>query len=338
MGNDGNPARRGSNRPPIRFRVNAMLRLECAALLASVFFGAAGLQGAAAQSDPVGQANALLRAGKNQQAEAVLRSASQKNPDSASLHGTLGEVLLKEHNYEEAVQELGLAAQIEPDSRRWSMQLASALNGWGHFGVTADFLSAVQGRFGQYSEFHYNLGFAFYNLSRFPEARVQFEKALAIDPASDRARFLLASCLASERDFTKAVDILRHLAKGHPENALYWTEFGHILALAHTNDKEALAACKHALALKPNDAHIKFVTATVLIDSEDFAGARPILEDLEQLYPKVPDTHVALSRVYFKLGEKDLAQREAEIASRLQGEGAAVAPAPPVVEETPEGH
>ncbi len=53
---------------------------------------------------------------KAKEAEALLRSASAADPNSATLHGGLGELLMKEHKYEDSVQELGLATQQNPDS------------------------------------------------------------------------------------------------------------------------------------------------------------------------------------------------------------------------------
>lgn len=60
---------------------------------------------ATAQLDPVAQAHQLVKLGKLKHAENLLRSASQSRPASSDLHGLLGEVLLKEQKYEEAVQE-----------------------------------------------------------------------------------------------------------------------------------------------------------------------------------------------------------------------------------------
>ena len=63
----------------------------------------------ATQPDSVTRAKELIQLGKLKQAEALLQSASQANPDSSNLHGLLGEVLFKEQKYEDSVQELGLA-------------------------------------------------------------------------------------------------------------------------------------------------------------------------------------------------------------------------------------
>jgi hypothetical protein len=49
---------------------------------------------------------------------------------------------------------LGLALQINPNSRENSLLLSEALIGWGHFGVAVEFLQAVQPKLGRYPEFH----------------------------------------------------------------------------------------------------------------------------------------------------------------------------------------
>jgi predicted Zn-dependent protease len=273
----------------------------------------------AGQEDAIAKGVALLRAGKVKQAEALLSSASAADPDSATLHGALGKVFFGEEKYEDAVRELGLAVQGEPDSREYNMLLSEALMGWRHFQVALDFLHAVQPRFNQYPEFHYDLGFAYYNDNKMNEAMAEFKEALRLAPNLDRAEFLLASTIAAQGDTAKSVEIFRKLTREHPSNAVYWVTLGEILGdMGEEDYPEALKACRRALALKPSDAHIQYVTATVLLKSGDLAGARPLFERLEKLGPKSLEVHVALAKIYGRMGERELARKEAATATDLQ--------------------
>lgn len=286
--------------------------------------GFAGLAPCAAQSSEqtaIAKASALVRAGKPKQAESVLRAAVESQPDSASLHGELGRFLFKHAQYEGAVEQLGQAVQISPDSREYSMLLAEALIGWQHFSVAVDYLQAVRNRFGALPEFHYDLGLAYYSENKLKEAKPEFEETLRIAPKLDRAQFLLAACIGSEGDYAQSVEIFRQLVKTHPTNATYWVSLAQMLThLGSENLPEALRACKRARGLKPRDVHVQYVTATVLLQSGDFAGARPLFEHLANLNPKELEAHVALARIYGRLGEHDLAKKETNIVELLEKE------------------
>jgi predicted Zn-dependent protease len=117
--------------------------------------------------------------------------------------------------------------------------------------------------------------------------------------------------------------MLRRLVKDHPNNAIYWTTLGDILRqTGAANRPEALRACRRALAMEPGNPHAQFVVATILLEAGDFAGARALLERLERVSPKELEAHVALARVYGRLGKPDLARKETEIVRKLQEEQA----------------
>jgi predicted Zn-dependent protease len=280
--------------------------------------------------DAIAQASDLLRAGKVKQAEAVLRSASAADPNSAPLHGALGKLLLKQQNYEDSVQELGLATQQDPDSPEFNMLLSEALIGWKHYGVAVDFLNAVRPKFGQQPQFHYDLGLAFYNLNKMNAAQGEFQEALRLAPKFEKAQFLFAVSLASTGDPTTAANMLRNLAKEHPGNAIYWSALGQILGpLGGESSAEGVRAIHRALALAPHDAHIQFIAATVFSQTGDFASARPLLEHLEKVDSRVLAVHVQLARVYSRTGQRELARKETEIASDLQKQSASQNQPPP---------
>jgi len=276
-----------------------------------------------AGQDSIAQALVLFRAGKVKQAETVLRSVTAANPNSPAAHAALGELLFKEHRYEDSVQELGMATQLDPDSAEYNLSLAEALIGWKHDGVAVEFLNAVRPKFGKIPEFHYDLGLAHYNMNKMSEAQGELQEALRLAPDSERTQFLLAACLASTGDSTKALDMLHKLVKEHPSNSMYWATLGQILGpMGGENSAEAVKVVHHALAVAPHDPHTQYVAATVFVQTGDFADARPLLEHLEKLDPKVLSVHVQLARVYSRLGQRELARKETEIANELQKQNA----------------
>ena len=216
-----------------------------------------------------------------------------------------------------------------------TMLLAAALLGAKRYGVARNFLLALRPRFAQYPEFHYSLGLAYYNLADIAKSKSELAEALRLNPKLDRARFLLAICVASEGNFPKATEILRSLVKDFPRNAIYWTMLADTLRqMGDQSRPEALRACRAALAIKPGNLHTQFVMATILLEGGDFAGARTLLEGLERISPKEIEAHVALARVYARLGKPDLARNESDIVKKLQQAQASESPPPAHKQET----
>jgi predicted Zn-dependent protease len=290
-------------------------RPACCCLLALLLV--AGCYAEVPANTAIARASALSHSGKTKQAEALLRSAVASHPDSAELHGALGELLFRQQRYEQAVQELGTAAQGAPDSREYNLLLAEALIGWGHFGVAVDFLNAVRPRFGSDVQYHYDLGLAYYNLNKVSAAQEEVEEALRLRPTLDPAQYVLGSCLMATGDSAGALRQFRKLVQEKPGKGTYWAALAQVLQ-ATGSPSEALGAVQRALMLSPRDAHVQYVAATVFTESGQFARARPLLERLEKLDPGVLSVHVQLARVYSRLGERELARKEAEAANELR--------------------
>jgi tetratricopeptide (TPR) repeat protein len=126
------------------------------------------------------------------------------------------------------------------------------------------------------------------------------------------------------------ITFVRDLVKAHPNDAIYWATLGDVLRRAgSTNRPAALRACRKALAIDPGYAHAQFVMATILLEAGDFAAARTLLENLERVSPNELEAHVALARVYSRLGKPDFARKETEIVNKLrEGQASEDAPAP----------
>ena len=275
----------------------------------------------ASEKETIARANALVRAGNIQQAESLLRLASETNPKSAHLHEALGELFFGQRKFEDSVRELTLALQIDPDSRQYTTLLATALINWTHFGVAVDLLHAAQKRFGEHHEFHYYLGVAYFNMNRIDEAQGELEQTLRMAPKFDRAQFLLANCRSSLGKDDEALAMYRSLVKQRPANAIYWATLAKTLQkLGDQNNAEALRAGRQAIALAPDNPLGLFTTATVLYQMGSFAAAQSLLEKLTTLDPAAVAPHVLLARVYARLDKGELAQKQTEIIDKLQTE------------------
>ena len=247
------------------------------------------------------------------------RAALAANPKSPELHGDLGRTLLALGRYEEATEELGIAANELPASRLYNMALAEALLGWEHWGVAIDFLNAVRDRFQGYAEFHYYLGLAKYQVNKSPEALPEFEQALRLDPKLSLAKYGLAACRATGGDLQGAAELSRDLVKKHPQNARYWLALAQVLDSMGDNERvEALQASRRALALRPGEPAIELKTAVILMRLEKYLAARPLLEHVVKVQPKNTQAHVALAGAYAHLGNRELARKQSDIVAQLE--------------------
>jgi len=278
--------------------------------------------------DVMAQAAGLVHAGKVKEAENLLRSASAANPNSAALHGALGELLFKERNYQDSAMEFGQAAQQEPQSRQYNLMAAEALIGWKRYAIAVDFLNAIQPHFGKDPQFLYDLGLAYYYVGNTNAAQTELEEALRLSPNFDRAEFLLANNCILSGDLLRAIQIFQKLVTEHPESSYYWTTLGQSLGQAG-NGPEAVRAVRKALALKPNDMYAQFIAATVFVETEDYVSARPLLLHLEKAQPKSIEVHALLARMYAHSGERELARKESETVNQLRKEEAARKPSAP---------
>ncbi len=132
---------------------------------------------------------------------------------------------------------------------------------------------------GLYSE----IGAAYADLGQKDLALESYEKALEADPNDFTANFGLARL---------------NWMEGHYDAAhLYLTK---------------------ARQTAPDDPEVLLLSGEVLIHSQDYAGAKPLLENVVRVLPANIRAHVLLSQVYLHLGQTDEAKREEGIASALR--------------------
>jgi predicted Zn-dependent protease len=259
----------------------------------------------------------LIASNRVLEAEQLLRQAVAQHPDSAQLHQALGDLLLGQKRYSDAVDELGRAAQIAPDNPAYSMRLAGALVDWGHYQVAIDLLKALQNKFGQLAEYHYNLGMAYFGLNDFHTAQTEFQRTVALAPNLASAYFLLGNCLASLKQFGPAAEVLRKALKLDPNRADYCVALGEVLS--HIPDRASGAAewFRKALVLRPGYILAQYCLAVEYTKQGDFKEAAPLLEGITARHPEALKAHIILARVYARMGKKEDAERETAIAGKL---------------------
>ena len=112
--------------------------------------------------------------------------AIRQNPTSSSEHRILGEALLLDDKWDEAVHELRLAVTLNPDS----------------------------------DAAHHFLGTAFFQQQHLESAEKEFREALRLNASSDN-HYSLAACLMTMDRYQEALTELDAAARLDPERTLY---------------------------------------------------------------------------------------------------------------------
>jgi cytochrome c-type biogenesis protein CcmH/NrfG len=255
-----------------------------------------------------------------QAAETVLRDTVRRHDNSAEAHAGLGKLLLERKQHEDAVRELGRAAQLAPDAPGYSLGLAEALLDWRHFGPAYELLKAVQPKFGTLPDFKYKMGLALFGLNLFPQAIPQFEALVRERPKADSGWFSLGNSWAAMGKLNDAETCYRRAIALNDRNGSYYAALGQVLR--HSDEDrtaEAINAFTEAVRLDPSDAQSRVELAICYERGRRFTEAQELLERAILQHPDLTQAHVALARVYYKLHRTADGDRERKMAAQLQG-------------------
>lgn len=137
----------------------------------------------------VNVANALLLAGRSEEAAAKAREVLQLDPGSAAAHYILGCAYLRLSQFEQAVQELQVCKEIDPKVNAVSFQLGRAFQGWNKLDEAAEqFREVIQFEDHSaplYLASHYSLGQVLVRLGQTDQANeilTEYQKLIAARP------------------------------------------------------------------------------------------------------------------------------------------------------------
>jgi tetratricopeptide (TPR) repeat protein len=151
-------------------------------------------------------------------------------------------------------------------------------------------------------------------------ARVQFQKALEIDPKLPGIHFELGELFGYSEDPKIKAEAEPEYKAAIAENALDEKAYVRLgdLASRKGDSAQALQYYNTALRLQPQDAEADFGLAKTLIAMNQQAKALPILERAVQVEPTNAAAHFRLSTIYREMGRTADSQREVEEYKRYK--------------------
>jgi len=129
-----------------------------------------------------------------------------------------------------------------------------------------------------------------------PTARSLYERVVVLAPNDADALNNLGVLLSTQRDFNRALDVLRRAASISPSNAGVWNNIGTVLR-QQNRSSDAIAAYRHALTLDPNHQGAMVGLAQQYLAISAPAQARVLLEDVVAMNPALAEAQYTLGQV-----------------------------------------
>jgi Flp pilus assembly protein TadD len=275
----------------------------------------------ATMQEEVSLAKLLIADREGEAAAEILRHTTATWPDWAEAHGELGLLLIQREQYETAVNELGRAVQLDPSSAKYSLGLGEALLRWRHDPVALQYLLAIREKFGELPIYKFQLGLAYFYLTRFPMAIQEFEDLAREKPKSSRAQYFLGGSYQAMGELRKAEECYRKAIALKPDEASYYTALASLLKKENPADlAEPVRLLAKALALNPTDQEGKLLLASCFELEGKLTEAQALLEEVVSSNPGSRNAHAALAQVYYRQERVEDAQQQKSIAAKLEAD------------------
>jgi cytochrome c-type biogenesis protein CcmH/NrfG len=216
---------------------------------------------------------------------------------------------------------LGRAAQLDPNSAKYGLGLGEALLRWRHDPVALQYLLAIREKFGELPSYKFQLGLAYFYLTRFPLAVQEFESLAREQPKSSRVQYFLGGSYQAMGELGKAEGSYRKAIALKPDEGSYYTTLASLLKKVNPADlTEPVRLIEKALALRPTDQEGKLLLASCFEVQGKLAEAQALLEAVVASRPDSRNAHAALARLYFRQKRVEDARQQESIAAKLEAD------------------
>jgi tetratricopeptide (TPR) repeat protein len=275
---------------------------------------------AAGPADQTKIAAVLLENGASEPAEKLFRNSLSMDPKQANANGALGEIYLKQREFPEAADCFQKAIQLDPNSAEYAFGLVRVLLAMKQPQQLIAFLNSVADKFGTLPNYQYALGLAYYNEHHYAEAAAVLEKLLLVHPPrEDKVEDVLGDAYLSMDKLDLAEAAYRKAIDENPKNPDYYVAYATALRRnGADNLDDAIIRLQNAKQMMPNDWRIQLELGLCYESKGQYRDAAGLVEQAVQSQPQLTAAHVALVRIYFRLGRKADGEREKSIVSELE--------------------
>lgn len=276
--------------------------------------------------DP-GKTDALLYRGKSlvnlhefDQAATALQSYAKLHPRSDDALYLLAFVFFRKDNPKESLQLFSEAARLKPPGANDLTIVALDYVLLSSYNDAAHYLELALKMNPDDLEARYHLGRVRYQQNQFDLAIEAFQTVIQRDPANVKAEDNLGLSLEGKNQmeaaiaaYKKAIELDRS-APSHTEQP--YLNLGSLLAKSNRFD-EAIPLLVRASQIAPAEFKVHYELGKAYFDAGQFAAARQQAEQAVKLNPKDSSGHYLLGRIYQRLKQKDLANEQFQLTSKL---------------------
>jgi len=264
-----------------------------------------GAEGASVSS-LLDSANAQLREGHLDEAEAICRPILLREPNRAEALHCLGLVEDQRGHPESAVVMIGRAIRLEPTNAAYHCNLGCVLMNLGKFTEAAIVLGTSVGLDAHSFEARMNFGRALTHLGRFADAIPEFENALSIKGEDPQVLFFLGNSLLDAGQSDEAISAYQRAIKLQPSYAEAHANLGKALS-SKRRYQDAILPYKKSLQINSGRPEVFVNLAITLVENGDYDQAIEICRQGIELFPKWPELSFNLGNALQLLGDLDAA-------------------------------
>ncbi len=230
----------------------------------------------------------------------MLRAA----PDSADLHHLKGYSLFGLKKNAEALPEF---RQVTPESRFFQdavVHIAFILQEQGNVQEAIEQLQVMVQKNPENAEMKYYLASIYEESGRYDEAENYLKQALDKDPDNSRYLFKLGVVYDKQKKKESSIEAMRRVIAVDPQNASALNYLGYTYADLGQNLDEAEQLILEALKYKPNDGFITDSLGWVYYKKGDYQKALNYLKKASEIVPEDPVILEHVGDAYLKLNDK----------------------------------
>jgi tetratricopeptide (TPR) repeat protein len=275
---------------------------------------------AAGPADQTKIAAVLLKNGASESAEKLFKNSLAMDPRQANANGALGEIYLKQRKFPEAGDCFQKAMQLSPDSAEYAFGFVQVLLAMKRPQELIAFLNSIQDKFGTLPNYQYALGLTYYNQHHYAEAAAVLEKLLLIHPPrEDKVEDVLGDAYLSMDKLDQAEAAYRKAIEENPKNPDYYVAYATTLRRKGADNlDDAIMRLHSAQQIMPNDWRLQLELGLCYESKGQYRDAAALVEQAVKSQPQLTAAHVALVRIYFRLGRKADGEREKSIVAELE--------------------